>query len=429
MKKTYQTARQSTKALLRNKGRSFLTILGIIIGIASVIALVSLGNGVKASISGQIKTLGTTNLTITPGQGFGSSGSSSSSSSSQKSSGGLGGRNSNGGQSFGQSASTLTVTDLTTLSDRAKHPLIKAASGDVVSSSIFSVNGVDERLGTNGVSPSYFAIFSLALGHGRLLSSADVASASRVAVVGSQFASDVLGSTTPVGRTIEVAGQPYRVVGVLANVAESSFTNPNIQVYLPYSAAMADFGVANFNTITVQATDQSSVDAAKSDIERTLLANHKISDQQLADFSVNSSKDLLSTVNSITSVLTSLLAGIAAISLLVGGIGIMNIMLVSVTERTREIGLRKAVGAKTRDILVQFIIETLILTLVGGLLGIGLGKLIGVVAAHALGIKPITTMSSVVLAVGVSAGVGLIFGIYPAAKAARLNPIEALRYE
>jgi len=192
---------------------------------------------------------------------------------------------------------------------------------------------------------------------------------------------------------------------------------------------MATFGNNNFNSITAQAIDDNSVDQAKTDIQSTLLSAHKISEAKLADFTVFTSRDLLSTVGNVTGILTSLLAGIAAISLVVGGIGIMNIMLVSVTERTREIGLRKAVGARTIDILEQFILEAVILTLVGGVLGIGLGTIIGKVAARFVGFAPIVTLSSVFLAVGVSSAIGLIFGIYPAAKAARLDPIETLRYE
>jgi putative ABC transport system permease protein len=232
-----------------------------------------------------------------------------------------------------------------------------------------------------------------------------------------------------VGKTLKVNDQTVTIIGVLNSAEETSFSNPNDQLYLPYTTAMDNFNTQTFSSLLVQATNDNTVDAAKTDVTNTLLANHGITNPKLADFTVLSSKDLLSTVNQITGVLTSLLAGIAAISLVVGGIGIMNIMLVSVTERTREIGLRKAVGARTGDILGQFVAEAIILTLLGGLLGIGLGKLIGTGAGHFLNFKPIVTPGSIILAVGVSSAIGLIFGIYPAAKAARLNPIDALRYE
>ena len=431
MKKLYQIIRQSSKAILRNKGRSFLTILGIIIGIGSVIALISLGNGVKVSISGQISTLGTNNLTITPGQTFASTSQSSSNSSSQSSGGGgFGGRPGGGGNSgFVQAASTLTTADLTSLSDRAKHPEIEAVTGNVSGSAIFSAGGTDERFSVVGTNPNFLSIRNLAIAKGSFITDGDVSSHRLIAVVGNQFAHDVFGTTDAVGKTLTINGQTFTVTGVLATAAENSFTDFNSQVYIPYSTAMDSFNTQSFSNLTAEATSSDKVDDAKTDITNTLLANHKITDSKLADFSVLSSKDLLSAVSNITGVLTSLLAGIAAISLVVGGIGIMNIMLVSVTERTREIGLRKALGAKTSDILGQFVTEAIMLTLTGGLLGIGLGKLIGTVAAHFLKFHPIVTPGAIILAVGVSSAVGLVFGIYPAAKAARLNPIDALRYE
>jgi putative ABC transport system permease protein len=228
---------------------------------------------------------------------------------------------------------------------------------------------------------------------------------------------------------LQVNGQSFQVIGVLSAEKESSFSNPNNQIYIPYTTAMTVFNTEAFSDIVATAISSDKVSALQTDITNTLLANHKITDKKLADFSVLTSADLLSTVGNITSMLTSLLAGIAAISLVVGGIGIMNIMLVSVTERTREIGLRKAVGAKTSDILWQFVIEAILLTVIGGILGIGLGYLIGKIASHFIGFNASITASSILLAVGVSTTIGLIFGIYPAAKAARLNPIDALRYE
>lgn len=414
--KVYQIIRQSRKAIFRNKGRSFLTILGIIIGIGSVIALISLGTGVQESVSGKISTLGTTTLTISPGQSFNSSPGSS------------GQRPGSGSDGFSQISSTLTIKDLESLQNNTKNPSVKAASGTVSGSSVFTVNGVETRQSILGVGEAQFTIRNLALGDGKLFTANDVANKNKVIVIGSESAKDLVGSD-PVGKTLEINKVSYTVIGVLQPADESGVGNPNKSVYIPYTSAMDTFGTTAFSTMLAQATSEATVDAAKSEITKTLLANHGITDPKLADFSVFTSKDLLSTISSITGILTSLLAGIAAISLVVGGIGIMNIMLVSVTERTREIGLRKAVGAKTSDILWQFMVEAVMLTITGGILGIGLGWLVGQGAKNVLDITPIITLNSILLAVGVSTVVGLVFGIYPAARAARLNPIDALRYE
>ncbi len=428
--KFYQIIKQSFKAIFANKGRSFLTVLGIIIGIGSVIALVSLGNGVQASISSRISSLGSTTLNILPGEGFGgdSGGNPLSRGQSSGSKSGSGGGNSGG---FAQAASTLSNKDLASLQDKTKHPLIKAVTGDITGSAIFKVAGQDQRMTVTGVSLDYFSIHTLNLdkGKGVLLTDSDLINKRHVVVLGSQFASDVLGSTNVVNKNLIINNKDYSVVGVLKQADENGFSNPNSQAFIPNTVASVEFSTDAFSRITVQANTENDVDAVKTDVENTLLANHGITNAKLADFSVNTAKDLLSTVNNITGILTSLLAGIAAISLLVGGIGIMNIMLVSVTERTREIGLRKAVGATVTDILIQFIIEAVLLTVTGGVLGILLGKLIGLLAAHFLSFSPIITLSSVLLAVGVSSVVGLVFGIYPAAKAANLNPIDALRSE
>jgi putative ABC transport system permease protein len=294
---------------------------------------------------------------------------------------------------------------------------------------IFTVKGVEERDTIVGTNVAYSSINDLTIASGRLLNQADINQSSKIVVLGSTLASDVYPSTSPIGQTIVIGNDTYTVVGVLAKKDESAFSNPNVNGYIPYTSAMGTFSTSTFNTVTVQAVDENAVSAEKIDITNTLLANHKITDAKLADFSVLTSADLLSTVGNITGILTSLLAGIAAISLVVGGIGIMNIMLVSVTERTREIGLRKAVGAKTSDILLQFIVEAVVLTLAGGILGIGLGYLLGGLASKVLSITPVVTPRAILLAVGVSSIIGLVFGIYPAAKAARLNPIDALRYE
>lgn len=416
--------KQSFRAIFANKGRSFLTVLGIIIGIGSVIALVSLGNGVKASVDTQIKQLGTTTLTITPGTPRFT----------QPGSGGQGqGGGFGGGQGARQGAigtvSSLTVNDLNTLSNPKTQPNVKYVTGTVSGTTIIpTVNG-DLRATVSGTSPSFFQINSVGAAGGKLFTQADIDAKTNVAVLGDQTASDAFGTQNPIGKEITISSTNYQVIGVLAHKDESGFQNLNDAIYVPYSSLMVTLNTGNFNSMRAEATSDSTVDAAKTDITNTLLKNHNISDPKLADFSVLTAKDLLSAVSSITGVLTSLLGGIAAISLVVGGIGIMNIMLVSVTERTREIGLRKAVGAQTSDILLQFMIEAVLLTVAGGILGIGLGFLASKILTRFVGFTPVVTTNSILLAVGVSAVVGIVFGIYPAIKASLLNPIDALRYE
>lgn len=414
--KVYQIVRQSRKAIFRNKGRSFLTILGIIIGIGSVIALISLGTGVQKSVSGRIATLGTKTLTISPGQSFSANPNS------------RGQRPGSGSDGFSQISSTLTMKDLESIQNKQQNPSVAAASGTVSASSVFTIDGVETRQSILGVGEAQFSIRNLTIDQGKLFTANDINKRNKVVVLGSETAKQLVGKD-PIGKTMTINEEAYTVIGVLKPADESGVGNPNKSVYIPYTAAMDTYNTTAFSTILAEATSEDTVDKAKDEITKTLLANHNIKDPKLADFTVFTAKDLLSTISSVTGILTSLLAGIAAISLVVGGIGIMNIMLVSVTERTREIGLRKAVGAKTSDILWQFIVEAIMLTVTGGILGIGLGWLIGQGAKGVLDITPIITVNSILLAVGVSTIVGLVFGIYPAARAARLNPIDALRYE
>jgi len=408
--------KQSFRAIFVNKGRSLLTVLGIVIGIGSIIGLVSLGAGVKVSISDRILALGATNLTVIPGAVAGAQALDPTKAQSQT-------------RGFTLSTSSLTEEDVLSLSDREQHPHVRYISGEISSSTITETSQGDKRFPVLGVSPDYFKINNLTADQGSLFTQNHVDQGSTVLVMGNQLARELYGDRNPVGTVIEVEGTDYEVIGIFNPADESGLADPNSQAYVPYTAAQQTFNARNFNFIYLQATDESVVPALKRDIRKTLMKNHKITNSSLADFTVISSGDILSAVDSIANMLTSLLAGIAAISLLVGGIGIMNIMLVSVSERTREIGLRKAVGARTIDILNQFLIEAVLLTLTGGILGIGFGILIGRVSESYLGFTPIVAVSTILLAVGVSSAVGLLFGVYPAVKASRLNPIDALRYE
>lgn len=421
--KYWMIFKQSLKSIFANKGRSFLTVLGIIIGIGSVIALISMGNGVQNEIDSQIKQLGTNTLTVMPGA------SRFSQPESTKNGAGFSGGSQSAREGAVGSVSTLSEADLISLSDTTKHPDIKYVNGNISGSTVIPTTNGDLRAAITGGAVSFFPISGVSVEIGREYTQGEVSARSRVAVLGRQTYTDIYGSDSAVGKKIAIAGADYAIVGVLANKDESGFQDFNNGIYIPYTSAMDSFKNSNFSAMRVESTSEKTVESAKTDITNTLLANHGITDPKLADFTVMSSKDLLTTVSSITGVITSLLAGIAAISLVVGGIGIMNIMLVSVTERTREIGLRKAVGAKTSDILLQFMVEAVVLTLAGGILGIALGYGIGAAAADSLGFTPIVTTQALLLAVGVSSAVGLVFGIYPAAKAARLNPIDALRYE
>lgn len=418
-------SKQSYKAIFANKGRSILTILGIVIGIGSVIALIALGNGVKANITKQISTLGTTTLTVTPGAELsqvtsGNSGSNTGGSSGPKFGGGGG-----GGAGFGDTTSTLTVADYTSLQDKTKNPDIKLVAGLVNSSAIYQ----DTRYLVVASGPSLFQIRERSIQTGRFFNDDDVTNKNKVIDLGYDVSQNLFKDVNPIGQTLKIGNDDYSVVGVIAQTTETSIQNPNTNIYAPYTSVMSSIDTDRFSNISVMANDEGSVDRAKTEIQNTIMKNHNIADLKLADFSVSTPADLLSTVGNITGILTSLLSGIAAISLLVGGIGIMNIMLVSVTERTREIGLRKAVGAKVSDILVQFLIEAVFLTVTGGLIGIALGYAMAEIAGRFIGFAPVVTTSAIVLAVGISTLIGLVFGSYPALKAARLNPIDALRYE
>jgi putative ABC transport system permease protein len=426
--KYWLIAKQSIRGITSNKVRSFLTILGIVIGIGSVIALTSVVAGVKANITGQINKLGTNKLTVSSGKNRFTN-QSQSSQSGQKGSFMPPQQDQNQSSFNVGQAATLTENDLKSLMDKKAHPNIKNVSGSISGTSIIDTAGGEQSFQVSGTPDTVFEVQGLTVNKGRLFNNQDLNSNARIAVMGSQAAADAFGTKDPIGKNIKIGSQNYLIIGTLVEKNDSTILNPNSNIYVPYTSLTTDAGASKFGNFTVVAVNDSVVDSVKTDIENTLLKNHGLTDINKADFSVMSSKDLLSTVSSVTGILSALLGGIAGISLLVGGIGIMNIMLVSVTERTREIGLRKAVGAKTRDILTQFLIEAVALTIIGGFVGIIFGFLLGQVISKLINVSPVITTSSIVLAVGVSAVVGIIFGLYPAAKASSMSPIDALRYE
>ena len=407
--KLKDTLEETYAALSANKVRSGLTILGIVIGISSVIAMVSIGTGASNTISSSIQSLGSNLLQITPGaqrtQGFGVSA-------------GRGG------------AKTLTQEDANAIAAQVSG--VNAIDSEVSGRYQVTAKGTNTNTSVQGVTSSYTQIRNVAIDEGVFISDAQNQSLAKVAVIGPTTRDDLFGvdATGVIGQSIRIKGIEFKIIGITVAKGGSGFTNQDDMIYIPVKSAQRFLsGDQYLTTIAVQAATPEVMTQVQNDITDLLLTRHHISDPTAADFSVLNQADILASASSITSTLTYLLAAIGGISLLVGGIGIMNMMLTTVTERTREIGLRKAIGAKKKDITTQFLAEAIALTLVGGVIGIALGWLI----SFAVNLTGVVTTSvslfSVVLAFGVSALTGIVFGWYPAQRAAALNPIEALRYE
>ena len=394
-------------SLRANKLRSVLTTLGVIIGVGSVIGLMSIGDGVSESITGEIQAIGTNLIAVIPD------------------------RDATGG------ASSLGLDDVATLSDPANSRTIRAVSASTQSAQVVISDLTTLQTTIQGVTPNFFEVNNtLETAAGSLLTRNDDAANAAVAVLGSSAATDLFGETFPVGQRIRMAGTSYEVVGVLEPREGGLQGDQNGIIYIPLSTAQSRLtpertprGTAGVAQITVQAQSETSVDEAMDQITELLRDQHRLTEDEDDDFVVFSQEQLLSIFDTITSTLTIFLSAIAGIPLLVGGIGIMNIMLVSVTERTREIGIRKAVGAKRRDILGQFLLESLLLSLIGGAVGILVGWLITFGAARQLDFSPALNFTTIALATGFSALVGIVFGLYPAWRASGLDPIDALRYE
>jgi putative ABC transport system permease protein len=401
-----ETLRVALDALRANKLRSMLTMLGIVIGVAAVIAMVALGRGAQESVNARISELGTTLLSVRPGQGFGP------------------GRIASGDRA------ELTYDDAKAIERGATHLL--GVQPEVVRQTQVQYSNRNTNTTIVGTSPNYLEVRKFAIEAGEMFTARDDASRRRVAVVGPQVLTD-LGIAVPaalIGKPIRIGGIQFEVVGVLESKGQSGFSNPDDQVLIPLNTARVRLiGGDQLRTISALATSEADIPLAMAEIQKILRREHRLRSGESDDFSIRNQSDFLSTLGETTQVFTLLLAGIAAVSLLVGGIGIMNIMLVSVTERTREIGIRKALGATRTNILLQFLIEAMVLCMLGGLIGIVLGGGGAVLMREAFNWNTAVGPSSVLIAFLFSAAVGILFGVWPARRAAGLVPIEALRYE
>jgi putative ABC transport system permease protein len=415
------------RGLTANKLRTALTMLGIIIGVAAVIALLSIGKGFEASFNRDIETMGTNVLWILPGN-FDIFGEGNGESSRQ-----VDRRN--------KEPQPLTIDDVQAINNRMLVPDVVAVAPTFEGYPRSVIRGQTEMVDSPilGTTPDYESVRNVSLAAGDFITQMDVDRRSRVAVIGSKVAEELFEIyENPLGQTIKLNGVPFKVIGVLEEKGRGLFGEENSNVLIPLSTAQTRLYRANsfrgnlqVSAIYAQVGNRDNMEVAVDDITTTLRQQHRLRPDDIKDFTIISQGELLAFGSSITAALTIFLGSIAVVSLVVGGIGIMNIMLVSVTERTREIGIRKAVGAKRRDILLQFLVEAIVMSLIGGFIGIALGYGISALMPVLMPDfeETLVTLDSVLLATGFAAAVGLFFGVYPATRAARLKPIDALRYE
>lgn len=400
-------------ALIANKVRSGLTVLGIVIGIASVISMIAIGQGSKDSIKASIESLGSNLITVSPGQsrGFGF-----------QVGGGRG------------TAQTLTSAD-----------------ADAIEQNVSSMKYIDKELsgryqligkGTNtntsvmGTTENYTLVRNVQVDQGEFISATDVSSMTKVVVLGPTVVTDLFGDSADpssvIGQKIRIKNIDFKIIGITKSKGGNGFNNQDDMVFVPITTSqhyLVGTKTKYVSNIAIQAIDEKSMTSVQEQVTQLLLDRHKITESTAADFTVTNQSDTVTTMSSVTSTFTTLLGAVAAISLVVGGIGIMNMMLTTVTERTREIGLRKAIGAKRRDINLQFLAEAVALTFIGGAIGVVLGWCVSLLVTQFGGIATSVSLSSVFLAFGVSALIGVVFGYYPANRASKLSPIEALKYE
>jgi len=410
LKHSVQTA---LTGLTTHKSRSALTILGVVIGITSIILVMSLGQGAQNLILSQVNGLGATTIAVIPGK--------------------ISGGPSSAAQTLSDS---LKDSDLTALETKANVPYAKEVMPMVLSGGNAVYGNQVYQVSLYGGGTLMTSIMNITVGEGNFFSDDDVLSKSQVVVIGYKVKDHLFDGDEAIGQKIRIGNNTFKVIGVLPQKGQSGLVNFDDAVIMPYTTAQTYvLGINYFNRIIVEADTQDHINATAADITNTLRSDHNITDPSQDDFSVETSADIASTLDTVTSALTAFLAAVAAISLVVGGIGIMNIMLVSVTERTREIGLRKALGACDHDILTQFLLEAVMLTATGGLIGILLGGflsyVISIILTSALSLSWtfIFPWNAAALGLVVASLVGLVFGIYPARQASRKSPMEALRYE
>jgi putative ABC transport system permease protein len=400
--------KETYSAIVMNKARSGLTILGIVIGIGSVIAMVSIGQGAQKTIEENIQSIGSNLIMVMPGFS----------------------RTAGSQVSAGRgSAQTLTRDDADAIKDKV--PLAKAVAPELSRRYQVAAKSNNTNTSVVGTVPDYTAVRNISVEEGSFITDQHLKSNAKVAVLGPTARDDLFGSSTSaIGQTVRINQVMFTVVGITKAKGGSGFNDQDDVVYVPISSAQSYLsGDKYVSVISIQSADQQSMSTVQQEVTDLLLERHNIKDAASADFMTMNQADIVSTASSVTGTLTMLLGAIAGISLIVGGIGIMNMMLTTVTERTREIGLRKAIGAKRADISAQFLAEATALTFIGGLFGILLGWLVSMAVSRFANVATEVSTSSVALAFGVSATIGIVFGYYPARRAAGLSPIEALRYE
>lgn len=405
---TLDILEETYSALSANKVRSGLTMLGIIIGISSVIAMVSIGQGAQSTIQSSIQSIGSNLITVSPGvqRGVGTQ------------------------ISAGQgSAKSLTQADADAISKEIT--LAKSVSPELSGRYQIVAKGKNTNTSVLGSTPNYPTVRNVEIDEGSFITDQNLRSLSKVAVLGPTARDSLFGEgANAIGQTIRIKSIEFKVIGVTKTKGGSGFSNQDDIIFIPLTSAQRYLvGDTYVTSISIQAQDADSMTQLQTDVTNLLLDRHNIKDSTLADFSIFNQADIVAAASSVTGTFTILLGAVAGISLLVGGIGIMNMMLTTVTERTREIGLRKAIGAKRKDINIQFLVEAIMLTFTGGIIGVILGWAISFGISKLGILQTSVSIGSVLLAFGVSAFIGIVFGYYPARRASRLNPIEALRYE